>query len=390
MNVTQVPQRWDVFCRVVDNLGDAAILWRLARQLAVEHQCRVRLFIDQPAVLQQLVPGAGPGQTIDGVALLAMPGDAAKQDASATNNPDRVDVVVSGFHAPLPAPYRRRMTPRRQAWINLEYLSAEPWVDNFHGLPSPQPDGLTQHYFYPGFTARSGGLLREADLLARREAFLADAGAATRFLADIGVVRRDDETLASLLCYPDAPLDALARQLAGSDARLHLVVPLGATGGAPVPSALAGASNGQVRVTQIPFLAQCDYDRLLWTCDLNFVRGEDSWIRAVWSGRPFVWQIYKQADAIHLRKLEAFLQLLAPAVDDGAAMLARACRWWNDVPGTPAGAMVALVSQPAPAGACVAELAARLAGPDLATRLCAFASAIRLQDASPALSAGKL
>jgi len=24
-------------------------------------------------------------------------------------------------------------------WINLEHLSAEPWVDGYHGLPSPHP-----------------------------------------------------------------------------------------------------------------------------------------------------------------------------------------------------------------------------------------------------------
>ena len=37
---------WDVFCRVVDNYGDAAVCWRLARQLADEHGARVRLWID--------------------------------------------------------------------------------------------------------------------------------------------------------------------------------------------------------------------------------------------------------------------------------------------------------------------------------------------------------
>jgi uncharacterized repeat protein (TIGR03837 family) len=291
-----------------------------------------------------------------------------------------VDVVVSGFHAPLPDRYRRLMTAR-QTWINLEYLSAEGWVDDFHGLPSPQADGLTQYFFYPGFTARTGGLLREHDLIARRDEFQADAQAATDFLAFLGVQRRPAETLASLLCYPDAPLDGLARRLAGSDTALHLVAPRGAAAGAIDPAALAAASAGQLRITEVPFLAQYDYDRLLWACDLNFVRGEDSWIRALWAARPFVWQIYKQADGIHLGKLEAFLGLLAPrqpaAARQAADLMARACRWWNDVPGAPVDAMLALVRRPARVAACAAGLAARFDGPDLASRLFDFADALR-------------
>jgi uncharacterized repeat protein (TIGR03837 family) len=364
----------------------------------VEHRCRVRLFIDQPVVLQRLAPGAVPGRTLDGVAVIAMPEDAEPTGSSNVAGPDDADVVVSGFHAPLPLYYRRRMTPRRPAWINLEYLSAEAWVDDFHGLPSPQADGLTQHYFYPGFTARSGGLIRETDLIGRRDAFLADAGAASRFLAGLGVARRGGETLASLLCYPDAPLGALARQLDGSDARLHLVVPHGAVE-IPDLDALAAASGGQMHITQVPFLAQYDFDALLWACDVNFVRGEDSWIRAVWSGKPFVWQTYKQADAIHLRKLDAFLSLLASAgggaesnaadMNEAGRLLADACRWWNAAPATDPGALVKLLSRPALARAGLAGLTSRIAEPDLATRLRAFAAGIGASDL-PGAAIGKL
>ncbi|HET9045379.1 MAG TPA: elongation factor P maturation arginine rhamnosyltransferase EarP, partial [Casimicrobiaceae bacterium] len=39
-------QRWDVFCKVVDNFGDAGVCWRLARQLVAEHDLAVTLWID--------------------------------------------------------------------------------------------------------------------------------------------------------------------------------------------------------------------------------------------------------------------------------------------------------------------------------------------------------
>jgi uncharacterized repeat protein (TIGR03837 family) len=58
----------------------------------------------------------------------------------------------------------------------------------------------------------------------------------------------------------------------------------------------------------LPWLSQQDYDKLLWACDMNFVRGEDSVLRALWTGKPFVWQIYPQQDGAHLPKLAAFLQ----------------------------------------------------------------------------------
>ena len=46
---------------------------------------------------------------------------------------------------------------------------------------------------------------------------------------------------------------------------------------------------------------------LLANCDLNFVRGEDSLVRAIYSGKPFIWQPYIQGNDAHLEKLNAFI-----------------------------------------------------------------------------------
>ena len=372
MTDTPAPLRWDLFCRVVDNLGDAAVMWRLARQLSIEHGCVVRLMIDQPAVLQRLVPGAAPGRRVDGVQIEQMPDEAGAEDAARADG--SVDVVVTGFHAALPPSYRRSMAPQRPVWVNLEYLSAEDWIADFHRLPSPQPDGLTEHYFYPGFTATSGGLLREADLIARRDVFQKDPVNRRRFLASHGIKRRAGETTASLLCYPDAPLDALAHRLTHSRAHLHLVVPQGAAAVASDAQSLAGASGGRLRISRIPFLPQQEYDQLLWSCDLNFVRGEDSLVRAIWSARPFVWQIYVQSAAAHLNKLEAFLRLLGPGP------LANAMRWWNRAGDADASSLVELLEQPGRAAADLAPLLRLATSPDLTSRLLAFVVSVRRQN----------
>jgi uncharacterized repeat protein (TIGR03837 family) len=81
----------------------------------------------------------------------------------------------------------------------------------------------------------------------------------------------------------------------------------------------------------IAFLAQDDYDRLLWACDFNFVRGEDSFVRAQWAARPFVWNVYPQAENAHALKQDAFLARFCDGLplEPGAA-LGSFSRAWND------------------------------------------------------------
>ncbi len=348
-------RRWNLVCRVVDNFGDAGVVWRLARQLAREHGLCVRLFIDRRDVLARLAPATADNGMVDGVVdgVTVCPlADDARVGRGA-------DVVVAAFHARLPPAARRAVASSGALLIQLEYLTAERWIDSWHGLPSRGADGVVEHYFYPGFSAASGGLIREADLLARRERHRADPSAGPRFLAALGIRPPPCTVVASLFCYPHAPLDTLAAQLAGTDHRLWLVAP-----GRPADpgawdsdtDALARRSGGRLQLIRVPFLSQDDYDTLLWSCDLNFVRGEDSWIRAIWAGQPFVWQPYPQADDAHRVKLDAFLAQLGP--DDAALRLGRAMRWWSSpspghstgrAPGSSPGDTLAADEAPLPA-----------------------------------------
>lgn len=194
--------RWDVFCRVVDNYGDAGFCWRLARQLVREHGQQVRLWIDDLPTLGALLPDAAAGTVRDGVRIEAW--QEADPRLAAPPAEAVADVVIGALGCTLPEGYRAAMGVRRPVWIDLEYLSAEGWVRTHHGLPSPKPDGLVEHFFFPGFDASTGGLLRETDLLARHDAF--DDAARSAFLASLGVAPRPGEPIASLFCYPDAQI----------------------------------------------------------------------------------------------------------------------------------------------------------------------------------------
>lgn len=310
---------WDIFCKVVDNFGDAGVCWRVAALLHQEHGLAVRLWIDRPQILQALQPeldAKAPRQQLAGVEVIDW--------SKISPDPVFATVVIEAFGCGLPDDYVTAMAglPRPPLWIVLDYLSAETWVDSHHGLASPHPSlALPRWYFYPGFTAATGGLLRERDLLARRDAF--DAEARARFFSDLGMIVPDAAVLTvSLFAYADAPVADLLSALIEDPSPTLLLVPEGAV--VPAVQAYFGPMAGQARrgnlqVRLLPFLPQSRYDELLWACDLNFVRGEDSFVRAQWAGRPMVWQPYRQDDGAHQRKLEAFLQRYTAGLDPAAA-----------------------------------------------------------------------
>ena len=318
------PERWDVFCRVVDNYGDVGVSWRLARQLAAEHGKRVRLWLDDLTVLAKLRPEIDPRydlQPLEGVEVARLREPFAGAEVA--------DVVVETFGCDPPEAYVLAMAARtpRPRWVNLEYLSAEEWVEGSHALPSPNPRlPLVKHYYFPGFTARTGGLLRERGLVARRRAFQADARGQAAFWKSVaGRVPPARALKVSLFGYSGAPYDGLVRSVASYPGPVWLVAPEGVAATAlgdrePAHPTIRrnrrdGGERREGEVVVVPFLPQDRYDELLWACDVNFVRGEDSFVRAQWAGRPFVWHIYPQDDGAHWVKLAAFLRLYTEPLD---------------------------------------------------------------------------
>jgi uncharacterized repeat protein (TIGR03837 family) len=320
--------RWDIFCTVVDNYGDIGTCWRLAQQLASEHEADVRLWVDQLQILARLCPAVSADADVQQVGRIEI-----RQWRSDFPKVEVADVAIEAFACELPESYLAAMARRAVApvWINLEYLSAESWVEGCHRLSSLRTKWpLAKYFFFPGFTSQTGGLLRERDLLASRDAF--DAAAEAEFWQSVGIPARSGRELrVSLFCYQNAALPDLLRCWAdGQDAVAVLATP-GPTAdqvadwfGEPfVPGKPLRRSS--LTAYPLPLLPQSSFDRLLWACDVNFVRGEDSFVRAQWAGRPMVWQVYPQADEAHLVKLEAFLGLYL----DGFAKSAVVRRCWH-------------------------------------------------------------
>ena len=337
-----MPLLWDIFCRVIDNHGDLGVCWRLSCDLAARGQ-QVRLWVDDASALHWMASGALQGevpdvrvlpwtQPIDPALLASLPASNVWVEAFGC---EIAPEFIAACACPSSAGGRFDSTSM-PTWINLEYLSAEPWVERMHALPSPVQHGpaagRTKWFFYPGFTPHTGGLLREQDLAARQQAF---DGAA--WLQAQGIDARG-ERIASLFCYEPPPLGALLRQLDTATTPTHLLVTAGRAARAVARcledenelQRLSGQRE-QLSLSYLPHLTQRAYDELLWACDVNFVRGEDSLVRALWAGAPLVWHIYPQPeDDAHHAKLGAFLDWL-----QAPASLRRFHHVWNGIEAGP-------------------------------------------------------
>ncbi len=342
--------QWDVFCRVIDNHGDLGVCWRLSCHLAA-HGHRVRLWVDQASDLQWMAPEGNPGVSVHPwphEADLAWPDAPQPADSSMANGaqvqhlpqatttvppaPNMLHGVIEAFGCQLPAGVQAtlaRMSPP-PVWINLEYLSAEPHVARLHGLPSPVMSGpargMQKWFFYPGFTAQTGGLLHPMPW---------GHPAQTQAHAPALVDAPDDSTPGHarpaalrvlLFCYEPASLNNWLTAWADGQVRVDVSVCAGRASQA-VQAWLDQRglrSSGALRITQLPWVSQTQFDALLANHDLNLVRGEDSLVRALWAGQALVWQIYPQDDGVHHAKLAAFLSTLGAPAEVVQAHLA-----WN-------------------------------------------------------------
>jgi uncharacterized repeat protein (TIGR03837 family) len=323
------------------------VCWRLARQLAAEHAVAVTLWLDDWNALRTLLSAgsdtlsAGLGEIpeclIDGVRVRPWPLEDLATHWQKGSNTD-IDVVIEAFACELPASFQLSLSQQLQPplWFNLEYLSAEDWVRECHGLVSVNPlNAMEKIFFFPGFVEGTGGLLRERALLQQHDQWQSNAQQERQqTLSALGVANADlaglsqsDSLLMSVFTYESEALAGWLNALQHHHSPVLCLIPEGRLLNSLVPGSRAGellaqaghalelrrsgdrAVLGNLVVQVIPFQTQDEYDHLLSLCDVNLVRGEDSFVRAQWAGKPLLWHIYPQQQDAHLNKLRAFLAL---------------------------------------------------------------------------------
>lgn len=325
--------RCAIFCTVIDNFGDIGVCWRLARQLATEYQLEVTLFVDDLNSFAQLAPDLNPNlatQSLDNINV--------QHWHSNVKFAQPFEIIIEGFGCRLSDILISQMQQQAQdghapVWINLEYLSAENWVLDCHGMTSIHPaTGLKQIFWFPSVTANSGGLIREKGLIDQRQQFQQQSQQQSQqqemFWQSLNLsnAMQFDRKI-SLFSYENHNIANLMNALAEDTLSTLLLVPksksipdiehwLISIGVNQKLHAGDQVSYQNLTIAVLPFLLQPQYDQLLWACDLNFVRGEDSCVRAQWAGRPFIWHIYPQDDNVHLTKLQAWIDQVEGVAGD--------------------------------------------------------------------------
>ncbi len=305
-----------IFCRVIDNFGDAGVCWRLAGRLS-EEGLRVLLIIDHPEVLERMVPELTWREPLSLVRLAQ--GDCGvmrwETFEATIGSPERATIlgsvpprlVMETFGCRLPERFESELDDGHvRLWMNLEYLTAEPYADDCHGLWGRHPTlGAQKLWFYPGFTKKTGGLFNSPDDRARIQTLSRE-----RVLTQLGA----NPALPTLFffSYPTYPVEWLADALATLPSPINVLIAEGEAG-ERLAARLVECSHN---VCRLGYLAQAAFDEAIWVADLALIRGEESFVRAQLGAVPLIWSIYPTTDMAHEIKLSAWLARFSLAAID--------------------------------------------------------------------------
>ena len=333
-----------LLCKVVDNFGDIGVVYRLARSL-LEHKpdLHLRLVCNNLDSFFTIAPGIDPKKPVQefrGIFVLDWNNaDVCLKEFTATppsiilecfecGRPDWLEEILFEKDANEEHIYRRKPVVRI---INIEYLSAESWVEDFHLLKSgTRSPYVKKTIFMPGFTRKTGGLILDNDFLSSIK--LKEAKSTLCKLKDFpGIfdIVKDESTFSVLVfCYEHncrAEVAALSKfssfiaLSSKSKKNLHIFA---------ASECFIKAWEEEKRpfsLSVLPKLPQETWDALLCTCDFAFVRGEDSFSRVCLCSTPFLWQAYMQEGNFQLVKVKAFLDILSPFFSKDQSDLLNVC-----------------------------------------------------------------
>lgn len=286
----------EIFCRVIDNFGDAGVCWRLAkrlRDLGVEAFLCIDNLKTLGAFLLKELPDDAESN-VDGIVI--RPWDLVENAAYCVK-----DLTIETFGCRIPECVEDALaaSPERSFYVNLDYLSAEDWVEDCHGVWGLHPNKpIKKLWFFPGFTDATGGVLIEDGFTAKRDEARSRRAS---FLAEHGLV--PERRTFFLFTYPSAPLEALAAALNELSEDWNVALAQGAAS-----EKIAGMIDSRHSTVILPFVSQEEFDAVLSCADSSIVRGEDSFVRAQLSARPFIWSPYVTEDKAHEVKLGAWLE----------------------------------------------------------------------------------
>ena len=309
----------DIFCHVIDNFGDAGFVYRFATEMKLAFpSCRIKVFIDNVAVLaaidSRIVTGSLT-QEHDGIVFV----DSSMLDEERVDALGCADVLVEALGCYTPECYLEKALFTSPLIVNLEYLSAEQWVEECHLKESLLPKGTAKKYFFmPGFTKSTGGVIFNSRVQQNKKEIIAGRIAIINDLlhrCGITLPVAEGQLIGTVFTY-ERGFDTFVLDLKHLDREVLLLCfgRKSRSGMEQTLSRLGGAGRGEgaflmlgnIRIVFMPFITQGEYDTLLSCADFNLVRGEDSLVQAIGAGKPFIWNAYLQDDKYQRVKVEAF------------------------------------------------------------------------------------
>lgn len=302
----------DIFCEIIDNYGDIGVVYRTAKELQkIFPESKIRVFLNRldefKKINSQVIDL--PSQNIDGIEYITF--DYLRDNA---NKLLTAQVIIEAFGCQIPEEYIEIAYDNSELLINLEYLSAEDWIEDFHLQSSPLGRGkLKKVFFMPGFTEKSGGVIADSNYLERIQRVLENKEFyEKKYLSDIE--DRENKIIGTLFSY-EKNFTPLLEDLKKLDKDV-VILAMGEKTQDSLRKILKNFSiedfrnslkYGKIEIRFLNFLNQEEYEELINIVDFNFVRGEDSFIRAVLTGKPYMWHIYCQEEYAHMDKIEGFL-----------------------------------------------------------------------------------
>ena len=302
----------DIFCEIIDNYGDIGVVYRTAKELQkIFPKSKIRAFLNKLDEFKKINSQVLdlPSQNIDGIEYITF--DYLRDNA---NELLTAQVIIEAFGCQIPKEYMEIAYDNSELLINLEYLSAEDWIEDFHLQSSPLGRGkLKKVFFMPGFTEKSGGVIADSNYLERIQRVLENKEFyEKKYLSDIE--DRENKIIGTLFSY-EKNFTPLLEDLKKLDKDV-VILAMGEKTQDSLRKIFKNFSiedfrnslkYGKIEIRFLNFLNQEEYEELINIVDFNFVRGEDSFIRAVLTGKPYMWHIYCQEEYAHMDKIEGFL-----------------------------------------------------------------------------------
>lgn len=309
----------DIFCEIIDNFGDIGVVYRISKELKkIFQNVRIRIVLNRLEEFKAINKKVKDTdyQEIDG--LICVTEKYVKENIETFGVSD---VFIEAFGCNVPEEYVKAAKEDSKLWINLEYLSGEKWIEDFHLCESLiDSKTLKKIFFMPGFSEKSGGVIIDSGFLERMKygkenrdevfkKYFKDFDLKDKFIGTVFSYEKNFENLLETLKnYKKETVLLLMGEKTQKSFSEILKKNLTEDYGNIV-------KYGKITMIYSDFFSQEEYEEIISASDFNFTRGEDSFVRGIILGKPFMWHIYLQEEKAHMDKIKAFTERFKESVE---------------------------------------------------------------------------